>query len=239
MKKNIFLLGLFAILITACGTNTKPDAGDLPPSESGITLSISCFDGGQLEKEYVANCYVHAVDGNSNPVSGLTYDVSLVNGVKVLKEGSGTISITDPITFSDNRGNFVENEVKRTDNLIILPTVDTTDVTYLGNWQVAGVNNNSNLSLAERSPNLKTTNGLTYVIGSETRYDLGGSASAHVEYPSDTNTTSGDKLGFFYFDVVYDPELIGETIFIGAHTSGNRMGTATVVLLELEEEEDK
>jgi len=70
MKKNIFLLGLSAILITACGTNSKPDAGDLPPSESGITLSISCFDGGQGEEgAYIGNCYVPAVDGYSRPGS--------------------------------------------------------------------------------------------------------------------------------------------------------------------------
>lgn len=235
MKKNIFLLGLSAILITACGTDTKPNAGDLPPGESGITLSIACFESEQIEKAYVAHCYVHTVDGNSDPVSGVAYNVSLVNSVKVFGQETGNILTTDPITFSDYNENFVQNGVKQTDTLIVLPTVDKTDVTYLGNWQVAGVNNNTNLTLAERSFNLETTEELTYVIGSETRYDLGGSASAHIEY-LDNNATSGDELGFFYFDVVYDPELKGETIFLGAHTtSANRMGAALALRLELED----
>jgi len=234
-----FILSVFLVLLTACGSDSKKNAGDLPPSESGITASISCFEYEQITKAYVAHCYVHAVDGNSNPVSGLSFSVSLVNGVKELNEGTGNILTTDPISFSDDVVNFTQTEVKKTDNLIILPTATTTDPAYLGNWEIAGVS--TNLTLAENSFSLETTEDLTYVIGNETRYDLGGSASAHIEYPDDEQTEgddTGSKLeGFFYFDVVYDPALRGETIFLGAHTFGNRIGTATSMRLELIDEE--
>jgi len=232
MKKNIFLLGLSAILITACGTNSKPDAGELPPSESGITLSISCFDGGQgLEGAFIANCYVHAVDKYSKPVAGLSFDVALVNGPKVQEIGTGKIYSNTPITFFDNILNFLQEDVTTRDTLIIVPSAEANDVTYVGNWEIGAVN--SNLALVENSVNLETTNGLSYVIGGETRYDLGISASAHIEYPRAIDLPQEpDKLiGFTHFNIIYDPELSGEIIYVGAHTTGNRIGTATTILL--------
>jgi len=248
MKKNIFLLGLSAILITACGTNSKPDAGATPPSESGITLSIACFENEQLTDAYVAHCYVHTVDGNSDPVSGLAYDIAVVSNVKVQGTRTGTILTTDPITFSDYSENFVQNDVKKTDSLIIFPTENTTDVTYLGNWQIGAVNSHSNLTLAESSFNLETTGELNYIIGNETVYGPYGSASAHIEYPRNTAYPTEEALekgeeveseeGFFFFDLVYDPGLRNQVVYLGAHTSGNRIGTAQTILLELEEEEE-
>ena len=236
-----FILTAFLVLLTACGSDSKPDAGDLPPSESGITLSIACFENEQQEDAYVAHCYVHSVDGNSNPVSGLTFDVSLVINEKEFHRETGNIFSTEPIAFSDHTVDFTRTDVKKTDNLIILPTEETTDPSYLGNWEIAAVNND--LTLVENAFNLESAEDLTYVIGNETRYAFGNSATAHIEYPEETTTSEGEEEtgleGFFYFDIVYDPKLRGETIFLGAHTYGNRIGTAAVLRLELEDGENE
>lgn len=230
---NSFILAASVLFLTACGSDSKSNPEGLSPSETGTTLSIACFENEQVIDVYVAHCYVHAVDGNSNPVSGLTFDVSLVINVKEFHEGTGNIRSTEPITFSDTSVNFSETDVKKTDNLIILPTEETTDVSYLGNWEIGAVNND--LTLLESAFNLETAEDLTYVIGNETRYTLGSSATAHIEYPKDIVTSeTGD--GLFYFDIVYDPSLRGETIFLGAHTSGNRLGTAAAFIMELEDD---
>ncbi|RLF41605.1 MAG: hypothetical protein DRN17_08530, partial [Thermoplasmata archaeon] len=239
-----FILAVSLWLLTGCGSDSKPDAGALPPSESGITSSIACFENTEADtaegKAYVAHCYVHTVDGNSNPVSGYTYNVSLVVERKVSSE-TGNILTTEPITFSDHTVNFINENVRKTDNLIILPTSTTTDPSYLGNWEISAVA--TDLTLAESAFTLETTEDLVYVIGTETGYfydpELGSiSASAHIEYPSgDDDPDTGEELeGFFYFDIVYDPALRGAQIVVGAHTFGNRIGAARTLILELEDD---
>ena len=249
-SKSIFLLGVTALFLTACGSNSKPNASDAPASSRGVTLSMACFEETSTTSTsamaLVANCYVHSVDGNSNPVTGLKFNVSLVNNLKFSSQETGNIFTTTPTTFTDDVEIFSNPKlnIAPTDNLIILPTATTTDPAYLGNWEIGGVTNE--LTLTNRAINLESAEDLSYVIGNETRYGLGTSASAHIVYPEDTtgnndagttSTTETNTDGFFFFDIVYDPALRGETIFVGAHTSGNRMGTAIAVALKSLEEE--
>jgi hypothetical protein len=247
MKKNILytvLLSSFALIVSACGTNSKSDgaASTGGTNASDIVPSITCFydpDADEGPVKYVLYCYVHTVDSNSNPINGLEYKVSVITNVKT-SNTNGTILTTEPITFSDDAQTFVQSNIMATDTLIVLPTEDTTDVSYLGNWQISSVNSNTNITLQERAFNLETTEGLSYVIGSETRYDLGGTASAHIEY-SDGNSTlnSVSDEGLFYFNLVFDAQLTDQTIILGAYSGENRIGTATYLTLVVEEPEEE
>ena len=235
MIKKIILNSLFGslslILITACGSNTKPDDGSLPPSERGISATIACSEEPDaLDKAFlVAHCYVHTVDGNSKPVSGMEYEVSLINKVKVYKEGTGALLTTEPISFSDSSVNFALKNVHISDSLIVFPSENAYDPATLGNWKIASVN--ADLTLRDIAYNLETTEELSYVIGKV--------EGAHIEPPKEGgqadeegNDNSLDREGFFYFDLIYDHSLRGTTMIIGAHTPGNRVGTATEIILE-------
>jgi len=244
-SKSIFLMGVTALFLTACGSNSKQNASDAPASSRGVSISMACFEDPKTSTEsgmaLVANCYIHSVDGSSNPVTGLKFNVSLVNNLKFSSLGTGNILTTTPTTFTDDVTIFSNPSlnIAPTDNLIILPTATTTCPSYLGNWEIGAVTNA--LTLTNRAINLETTEDLSYVIGNETRYGLGTSASAHIIYPEDSkgnndagkdSTTETNTDGFFYFDIVYDHALRGETIFVGAHTTGNRMGTAMAIELK-------
>jgi len=230
--------------ITACGSNTKPDGGDLPPSQSGVSLSISCYqDDGEGDTTDPAAgtttptigsksiCVVHTVDGNGEPVSGITYDVSAIANVKARSFGNGTGNIltTEPITFTDNSVNFTVEGVQPNDKLIIFPSPTTTDPSYLGNWKVREVSGTT-LTLNGIAYNLETTEELRYVVGNETAYGSFGSGSVHIEFP-DVQPNEDEAKGVFIFYLVYDPALIGAEIYIGASTSGNRAGAAVAYVI--------
>ena len=245
MKNNIFYslgLGAIALIFNACGTNSKADGGSVGANGSDIRASISCYymiDAESGPEKFVYHCYVHTVDSNSDPVNDLTYTISVITNIKA-SNNNGTILTTDPITFSDDRQTFVQSGIQSDDTLIIVPSEGKTDPSYLGNWQISSVNSNTNLSLKERAFNLETTEGLSYYIGNETRYDLGGAANAHIEYSADNNTTLStiSDEGKFYFRVHFDHRLADTGIILGAYSGENRIGTASFHTLIVEEPEE-
>jgi hypothetical protein len=252
MKKNILYTLVssltLALFLTACGTDNKVNSNSSPVSAAGATASIGCFyhpdeESGPIKFQY--DCYVHTVDGNSDPINGLTYDVSVVTNVKTSSEGSGTILTTDPITFSVTNKTFIEDNVQPSDTLLIFPTADRNDVSYQGNWQITSVNSNQNVTLKEKALNLETTDSLKYIIGNETRVNVGYTedigATAHIIYPEDGNTTlnvSSDE-GLFYFTLVFDYFLEDHMVYLGAHTKDYRIGTARALFLNVVEDEEE
>jgi hypothetical protein len=247
MKKNILytMLSLASLLVTTgCGTDSKANSGNTPTSTQGKTASIVCYkivDEELGPDKYKAHCYVHTVDANSDPINDLIYDVSVVMNVKSSSTGSGTLLTTSPISFSADNKTFIDDGVRKTDTLIILPTEKRHDISYLGNWQITSVNSNQNLSLKEQAFNLETTDELNYVIGNETLYGPNISGSAHIEYPegNETVVSSSSDDGFFYFTLVFDYQLEGQTAYLAAHTGNNRIGTSRSLLLIIDEEEEE
>lgn len=239
MKKQILnsVLSLISILLIGCGSDSKPNAADITPGTTALSIvydSTSDSSSGKMIGHY----HVHAVDDSGKPMSGLKLKLSLINGVKQIQnekvqKGTGNILTTTPITFDDNGVDFSRAGISVGDSLIVLPTAGKTGLTYLGDWRISGIG--QKLTLEENSFHLESTENLTYIIGNEERL-LGGKNGnrgvltvAHIQKKDDNATFVTDKNGFTYFDVVFDPVLSGHTVTVGVHTSGNRLGISKVI----------
>jgi len=231
-KKYIYGMVVAAsmLLFSGCGSDSKSNAGDLPQSQIRTSLSIVYVSTEYDENKGMVGYYrVHAVDQNNNPISGLALSISIINGVKkiggtAVQYGTGTIATTEPISFSDYRIPFSQTGVAPGDTLMVLPSANRTDGAYLGDWEITNVG--TELTLANRAFNLESTDGLTYIVGNAQRLLGRDIAVAHILDGNSTGVT--DEKGFTNFSVVFDPKLAGHTVVIGAHTSGNRKGIASI-----------
>ena len=229
-----FILLVFSLVLSSCGSNSKPDGGSSGALGTvGLSIAYESTDY-DATRGFIDHYRVHATDANGKPIAGLTLEKSIINGVKKIRNtelqiNKGGIESSTPIHFFDNGIDFSQTGVHVGDNLIVIPSSGKTDPSYLGDWTIKGVG--SSLTLAEGSFNLESTNGLTYIIGNEQRF-LGNSgsgriATAHIETPASAGATNAD--GFSYFDVVYDPVLGNHTVAVGVHTSGDRKSAGKVV----------
>ena len=231
------LLLATSTMMISCGSNSKPDADDLAPGTAAF--SIAYASSSESAGKIVGHYRVHAVDDQGKPLSGLKLKMSLINGVKKirntkLQRARGNILSTTPIRFNDLGVNFAQAGVGRGDTLIVLPSEGKTDISYLGDWTIS--NAGADLELKENSYHLETTENLTYIIGNEERL-LGGEngnrgviAVAHIQDVNKTFVT--DEKGYTFFDVVFDPVLAAHTITVGVHTvNGARRGAAKVIAL--------
>ncbi len=231
-RKYIYGMVLAAsmLLFSGCGSDSKSNAGDLPQSQIRTSLSIVYVSTEYDENKGMVGHYrVHAVDQNNNPISGLALSMSVINGVKkiggvAVQYGTGTISTTEPISFSDYRIPFSQTGVAAGDTLMVLPSASRTDGSYLGDWQITKVD--TALTLADRAFNLESTDGLTYIVGNAQRFLGRDIAVAHILDANSSGVT--DEKGFTNFSVVFDPKLAGHTVVLGAHTTGNRKGIASI-----------
>jgi len=223
------------MLLASCGSNSKADGGS-SGVRGQIGLSI-VYESTEYDSQrgYVDHYRVHATDANGVAISGLSLKTSIVNGVKKIRNrklqpNSGGIESSTPIKFFDNGIDFSQTDVRVGDNLIIIPSSGKTNPSYLGDWSITSVG--SQLTLAEGSFNLESTNGLTYIIGNEQRYlgsaGRGRIATAHIEVPKGAVTNAD---GFSYFDVIYDPVLGRHTVTLGVHTSGDRKSVGKIASL--------
>ena len=224
-------------MFTGCGSNSKSDGG-VPVADKSLTLSLleTSLSGSTGRGTYIVRYAVHAVDQSGKPHSNLPLRVSVVNAASskcYFRGYHGTISTTEPTTFSEYNVDFTRTGTKVGDALIILPTPDRQESTYLGDWKVTKVKNNLELG-AEPAYNLETMDELAYVVGDGQCLYGGRITNVHVQSPDDMNSTrkiSERDKGLTYFDVVYDKKLSGKGIYIGVHVTGMRSGTARLFTL--------
>ena len=255
MKQNIVrkvvitFLGLSAVwLFEGCGSNSKVDGGIGRTGESG--LSITPEIRAQGTSECVEKFIIHGVDGNGNPIPDLSVKSNIVVNVKA--QGSGVIKTESPIRFEDPVMNFNIRGVGLGDKLMIIPTANRHDPSYLGDWKVHAASGGS-LTLENAAYNLETTDSLFYVVGNEKKFVESIYATetktvkdgnktktitrntaipahaygvAHIRN-NEQNVTSVDD-GFAYITVDYDVELSGQQFVLGVHMDGYRVGTAYV-----------
>ena len=219
------------------------DASDGRATELSISYESSSCD---VKRGNIGHYHIHAVDRNSNlPIVGIPVTVSLVNGVKEINHNKvqiakGNIYNTSPVQFNDNTVDFLtQTDIKRGDNLIIFPSENKADISYIGGWNINSLND-ENLTLTGDYTNLLTTTDLTYIVGNEKRLlggengEIGEPTVAHVEIVE----SETDSDGYVYFDIVSDFLLAGHTVTVEAHgnENGRRIGVAKKVFLRLDDD---
>ena len=198
------------------------------------TLSLVYVSTSSEPGKMINRYLVHAVDKKSNqPKVGIPVSMSLVNNVKVVKtdkeDNSGNIIADAPPSFHDSTVEFVQSKVEVNDNLIIFPSEDKVDPSYIGGWNIDGISS-SKLILSGVYSNLNSTNKLYYVIGDERRLigdegigQIGVADVKLVDGETETNVN-----GDVFFDVTFDSILAGHTVTLEAHgtDNGERIGIA-------------
>ncbi len=211
-------------------TSPVPSGGGDNPG-TGDYHERAEWDG---ENSKLINYYaVHAVNEDGNrPIIGIPITMTLINGVKklgssVIKVGSGAIQGGDTIQFSDASINFVNAKIESRDKLIVIPSEGKLDPSYLGGWNIDAVNEHS-LNLNGMYSNIKNETRLSYLIGNERRLLGRNIVTADVQAIDLESIT--DEYGMAYFKVTYDPELVGHTITLEAHSKNEtRVGISRIV----------
>jgi len=220
------------------------DFQDYKIDNNGQATSLSLVYMQTINEEgsgKIINRYrVHAVNKKSNqPIVGIPVTMSLINNAKIKpldKNDTGKIENNTSITFSDTNTSINYSTITQDDNLIILPTENRLDASYLGGWIVDKVSSDKlTLTLSESDVNISTTDALKYVIGNEVR--LVGDKVAVADVANVNNDTTTDENGYIIFDVTFDPKLAGHTVTLEAHgdIDGQRVGVSQIAILRFED----
>ncbi len=152
------------------------------------------------------------------------------NGIK-RGDYSGKVEVANEKSlFSSYKFDLYQVEVGM-DKLIILPNKYKTDTSILGNWNIIDMNDGK-LILSENVQ--KSQDRLSFVIGSQVRYDPIHYTLATMTIDSVDHTYRLDENSSFLFSVTYPPFMVGKDIFIGVHKidSEKRVGNSLKYTLQ-------
>jgi hypothetical protein len=186
---------------------------------SGPVAAVSLFyvstvhddDLGTFKDKYT----IHAVDKYSNPVnSGVQLYPTLINGFKTISH-NGEISNNGNTVFQDSTASFTTDvSLSDDDHLIILPSSNGFNKSYLGGWTINSINDNHHLTLTEDYNGMDTAS-LRYIIGNKNRL-IADDIVTLADIQSTTGSYLTDENGNVQFIVTYDPMLVGHTLSLSA-----------------------
>jgi hypothetical protein len=141
----------------------------------------------------------------------------------------------------DSNDTSLLNRVDSEDKVVILPNRDKKDPTYLGSWSISSIDKSVNKIVLKDDytgndrMSIGDTDGLTFVIGDEDRYNPCGHTLANAALYFPNGSTSGAKVedGIVHAELRYQPYMVGKTVFVYANAivNGERIGIAREVHL--------
>lgn len=201
------------------------------PNSISIVYKDTSYESPFFYDTYI----IHAVDKYGNPakegstiylgaVNGLTKDANgnelyVKNGGKISRGLRGALfNLTDP--------SYDFSNVMYHDSVIVLSQENKTNPLYLGGWIVDNVKNNSTLEFSKPYTG-KDTDGLTFVVGNEKRYDICEKQVKLIDFDSDDNTYTLNTGGMKEIRLRYPSYMVGKDVYLYVNSyDENRTGVS-------------
>ena len=176
---------------------------------------------------FYENTYqIHLVDKNGNKANaGKKIYVGVVNGVKYNGIDGIINTLNQDTVFNTNTVFDINNINTDSDKLVIMANENRINPDYLGAWSIFNLFNNNSFSLKEPYNGVQTNN-LNFIIGDERRYNMCSDSTAVAHVDMDNNIYEIDSNGKATMKLIYDPYLLGKTVYIYANTI-NKNGDET------------
>ena len=196
---------------------------------------------------FVEKYVFHVVDNHGDKAKDGTYlQAGVVNNPKVYTLGYNSVNdnLPTPAKISRDKSFVIDsndttllNRVDVEDKVVILPNRDKKDPTYLGSWSIDSIDKSANKIVLKDDytgndrMSIGDTDGLTFVIGDEDRYNPCGHtlANAAFYFPEGAKV----KDGVVHAELRYQPYMVGKTAFVYANAivNGERIGISREVHL--------